>query len=55
MECPLVGSSVAEEGYRNAVAALQLGGEGRAGGDGHSCAHDAVGAQHTHAEVGDVH
>ena len=55
MERPLVGGAVAEEGHRNAVAALQLGGQGRAGGYGHSRSHDAVGAQHPHAEVGDVH
>ena len=44
-----------KKSHRHAVAALQLGGQGRAGGQGHSRAHDAVGAQHADAEVGDVH
>ena len=55
MERPFVGRAIAEESHGHAVASLQLGGQGRAGGQGKSGSHDAVGSQHTHAEVGDVH
>ncbi len=50
-----VGGAVAEEGHGDSVGLLHLLGQRRAGGHGEAAAHDAVGAQHAHAEVGDVH
>ena len=56
MESAAVGGAVAEEHHGDLVVLQdQLVGESRAGGQVVAAAHDAVGAQHAHGEVSDVH
>ena len=56
MESAAVGGTVTEEHHGNPVVLQDhLAGQGSAGGQVVAAAHDAVGAQHTHREVGNVH
>ena len=55
MELALGGGAVAEEADGHVALALELGGQRRPAGDRQPAADDAVGAQHPHREVGDVH
>ena len=55
MEGPLVGRGVAEKGQGDLLGAPELGGVGRASGDGDFAAHNAVGAQDALVHGHDVH
>ena len=56
MEGAAVGGTVAKEHHGDLVVLQDhLIGQSSAGGQVVAAAHDAVGAQHTHREVGDVH
>ena len=56
VESAAVGGTVTEEHHGNPVVLQDhLAGQGSAGGQVVAAAHDAVGAQHTHREVGNVH
>ena len=55
MELALGGRAVAKEAHGHVTPALELGGQGRTAGDGQATPNDAIGAQHPHREVRDVH
>ena len=55
MELTLRGGAVSEEAHRHVTLPLELGRQRRPAGDGQPAAADAVGTQHPHREIGDVH
>ena len=55
VELPLGGRAVAEEAHGHVAPALHLGGQRRPAGDRQAAPDDAIGAEHAHREVGDVH
>ena len=55
MKSSLVRGPVSKEAHRHPVPSFHLGRQGRSRRYGQTSPHDAVGPQHTHAEVGDMH
>jgi hypothetical protein len=55
LELALGGGAIAEEARGHIAPLLQLSGQRGATRDGQPAAHDAIGPQHPHGEVGDVH